>query len=202
MNNENNENELAPTPYYVNPQMYNQPNMYYNICPYQYYGSFPMYNAGFPQQLQNTYIPLPNGTEDERPIALKDYGPEPFVVNIEEATKQNNAFRRAIWTGKHLQLTLMSIRVGEDIGVEIHPNTDQFIRIEEGFGLVKMGDKKDKLDFQRNVNKDYAFIIPAGKWHNLINTGNIPLKVYSIYAPPQHKHGTVHETKADAMAAE
>lgn len=198
----NNENELTTSPNYVNPQMYNQPNMYYNVCPYQYYGSFPMYSAGSPQQFQNTYILLTGGTEEARPIAFKDYGPEPFIVNIEEAAEQNSAFRRALWTGKHLQLTLMSIRVGEDIGVEIHPNLDQFIRIEEGFGLVKMGDKKDRLDFQRYVNEDYAFIIPAGKWHNLINVGNKPLKLYSIYAPPQHKHGTVHETKADAMAAE
>lgn len=86
--------------------------------------------------------------------------------------------------------------------MEIHPYLDQFIRIEEGMGRVKMGDRKDKLDFQANVNKDYAFIIPAGKWHNLINIGNIPLKLYSIYAPPQHPYGTVHVTKAVAQAAE
>jgi mannose-6-phosphate isomerase-like protein (cupin superfamily) len=138
----------------------------------------------------------------KRFIKLKDYGPEPFVVNIEQATKQNNTFRTALWTGNHLQLTLMSIDVGEDIGLEVHPNLDQFIRIEEGQGLVKMGDKKDKLDFQTKVYDDYAFIIPAGKWHNLINTGHKPIKLYSIYAPPQHPYGTVHETKADSEAAE
>ncbi|WP_330389510.1 cupin domain-containing protein [Geosporobacter ferrireducens] len=132
----------------------------------------------------------------------KDYGPKPFVVNIEEATKQNNTFRTALWTGSHLQLTLMSINVGEDIGLEIHPNLDQFIRIEEGQGLVKMGDRKDRLDFQEKVYDDFAIIIPAGKWHNLINTGCKPLKLYSIYAPPQHPHGTVHETKAIAETAE
>jgi mannose-6-phosphate isomerase-like protein (cupin superfamily) len=96
----------------------------------------------------------------------------------------------------------MSINVGDDIGLEIHPNVDQFIRIEEGQGLVRMGDSKDNLNFQRKVCDDFAFIIPAGKWHNLINTGNKPLKLYSIYAPPQHPHGTVHETKAIAQAAE
>jgi mannose-6-phosphate isomerase-like protein (cupin superfamily) len=101
-----------------------------------------------------------------------------------------------------LQLTLMSIRVGGDIGLEIHPNVDQFIRIEEGQGIVKMGDRKDRLDFQERVYDDFAFIIPAGKWHNLINTGNKPIKLYSIYAPPQHPHGTVHKTKAIAQAAE
>lgn len=135
-------------------------------------------------------------------IVLKDYGPEPFVVNIDRATKRNNTFRTALWTGDHLQLTLMSINVGEDIGLENHPDLDQFIRIEQGQGLVKMGSSKYNLDFQRRVSDDYAIIIPAGTWHNLINTGNRPLKLYSIYAPPQHPKGTVHRTKADALAAE
>jgi mannose-6-phosphate isomerase-like protein (cupin superfamily) len=140
--------------------------------------------------------------EDDSFIKLKDYGPQPFVVNIEEATTQNNNFRTALWTGEHLQLTLMSIKVGGEIGLEMHSDLDQFIRIEEGQGLVKMGDRKDRLDFQENVYDDFAFIIPAGKWHNLINTGRKPIKLYSIYAPPQHPKGTVHKTKADADAAE
>jgi mannose-6-phosphate isomerase-like protein (cupin superfamily) len=101
-----------------------------------------------------------------------------------------------------LQLTLMSINVGEDIGLESHPNLDQFIRIEQGQGIVKMGDRRDYLDFQQRVCADFAFIIPAGKWHNLVNTGNVPLKLYSIYAPPQHPPGTVHVTKEAALAAE
>ena len=129
------------------------------------------------------------------PIDLRDYGPEPFVVNIEEATLQNNFFRLALWTGCYLQLTLMSVNVGEDIGLEMHPYVDQFIRIEQGQGLVKMGDHQCNLDFQRNVYDDYIILIPAGKWHNLINTGNVPLKLYSIYAPPEHPRGTVHVTK-------
>lgn len=129
---------------------------------------------------------------------LKDYGPDPFVVNIEEITKRNNNYRLALWTGSYLQLTLMSIRVGGDIGLEVHPDLDQFIRIEQGQGLVMMGDRKDRLDFRRRVYDDYAFIIPAGKWHNLINIGNVPIKLYSIYAPPEHPHGTIHRTKEDA----
>lgn len=133
---------------------------------------------------------------------FNDYGPQPFVVNIEEATKQNNNFRTTLWTGEHLQLTLMRINPGEDIGLELHPNLDQFVRIEEGNGIVKMGAQKDYLNFQKNVSADYAFIIPAGTWHNLINTGREPLKLYSIYAPPQHPYGTIHVTKADAEAAE
>ena len=127
-----------------------------------------------------------------------DSGPAPFVVNIHQATRQNNTFRTVLWTGDHLQLTLMSIRPGEDIGLENHPNLDQFLRIEQGQGLVKMGSCKDNLDFQRRVSSDDAIIIPAGTWHNLINTGSVPLKLYSIYAPPQHPKGTVHQTKADA----
>lgn len=133
---------------------------------------------------------------------LTDYGPKPFVTNIEQATKQNNNFRTALWTGNHLQLTLMSINAGEDIGLECHPNLDQFLRIEQGQGLVKMGTSKDNLDFRRKVSDDYAIFVPAGTWHNLINTGKKPLKLYSIYAPPQHPKGTVHKTKKEAMAAE
>jgi len=132
----------------------------------------------------------------------KDYGPLPIVVNIEQATLANDAFRRALWTGNHLQLTLMSIPVGEDIGVEMHPDVDQFIRVEQGEGLAQFGDRRDNLFFRRRVGPSDAVLIPAGTWHNIKNTGNVPLKVYSIYAPPQHPRGTVHQTKADAMAAE
>ena len=148
------------------------------------------------------YRRCPCPTNRNNYIILKDYGPEPFVINIDQATKQNNTFRTALWSGSHLQLTLMSINIGEDIGLENHPNLDQFIRIEQGQGLVKMGQSKDNLDFQRRVGDGYAIIIPTGTWHNLINIGNIPLKLYSIYAPPQHPKGTVHMTKADAMVAE
>ncbi len=173
-----------PCPYHINKSLYYPENMYnyYRMYPYPYWNNTPSYNPNYRKQYTK----------------LKDYGPEPFVVNIDEITKRNNTFRTALWTGKHLQLTLMSINVGEDIGLEVHPNLDQFIRIEEGQGLVKMGNRKDKLDFQEEVYDDYAIIIPAGKWHNLINTGNKPLKLYSIYAPPQHPYGTVHKTKADA----
>lgn len=129
---------------------------------------------------------------------IRDYGPEPFVVNIEKVTKENNTFRTALWTGEHLQLTLMSIPVGESIGLEIHPDTDQFIRLEQGEGLVQMGANRNNLNFQRRIGRDFAFIIPAGTWHNLINVGNEPIKLYSIYAPPKHPRGTVHKTKAEA----
>ncbi len=129
---------------------------------------------------------------------LIDYGPKPFAINIDKAAKQNTNYRTALWTGKHLQLTLMSIRVGGDIGLEIHPDTDQFLRIEEGKGIVKMGTRRDKLDYVKKVHEDYAIFVPAGTWHNLINTGNKPIKLYSIYAPPNHPHGTVQKTKESA----
>lgn len=133
-------------------------------------------------------------------LELKDYGSNPFVINIEEATEQNNNYRLALWTGSKLQLTLMSIDVGGDIGLEMHPDTDQFLRIEEGDGLMVMGDSQNNLNYRQNVSNNYAIIIPAGKWHNLINIGNKPLKVYSLYAPPQHPFGTIQPTKAIAMA--
>ena len=131
------------------------------------------------------------------PNYIKDYGAEPIIVNIENVTKQNDTFRTALWSGKHLQLTLMNLKPGESIGLEIHPEVDQFIRIEEGTGFVQMGNAKNNLTFQQKVFDNYAFIIPAGKWHNLTNIGNIPLKLYSIYAPPNHPKGTIHYTKAD-----
>jgi len=183
-----------PCAYCANAQLCNA----YKMQQCLYFTNSPMFNPGLLNQSINQYSPYTGQANKCKPINLKDYGPEPFVVNIEEATIQNYNFRTALWTGKHLQLTLMKINAGEDIGLEVHPNLDQFVRIEEGQGLVKMGDTKSKLDFQANVAADYAFIIPAGKWHNLINTGYTPLKLYSIYAPPQHPYGTVHKTKADA----
>jgi len=159
-----------------------------------------MHNLNTWSQFPNQYIPYIKPAEHNSPINLKDYGPNPFIVDLEKAAEQNNNFRTALWTGPHLQLTLMSLNVHEDIGLEMHPNLDQFIRIEEGQGLVKMGKSKDNLDIQANVREGYAFIVPAGTWHNLINTGNRPLKLYSIYAPPQHPYGTVHKTKKDAEA--
>ena len=158
------------------------PNISYSPYQYPYWGHPPVHHPCPPIQ----------------PIRLKDYGPCPYVVNIEEATKQNDYYRIALWTGEYLQLTLMSINSGDDIGLELHEDHDQFIRIEEGQGIIMMGDSKDKLDFKAAVYDDYAIFIPAGKWHNLINTGRTPLKLYSIYAPPEHPRGTLHRTKADA----
>ena len=113
----------------------------------------------------------------------------------------NTNFRTAIWTGRYAQMTLMSIPVCSDIGLEIHPETDQIIRIEQGMALVKMGQRKNELKFQMEVCKDDTIFVPAGTWHNVINIGRTPLKVSSIYAPPHHPAGTVHRTKEEAEAA-
>lgn len=190
-------------PYYANFQAVNPSNVYnpYGMSYYPYCLNKPMYNSGFQGQFRHRHNPY-SAQINNPVIELKDYGPDPFVVDIEKATKQNNTFRTALWTGKYFQLTLMSIGAGEDIGLEMHPDVDQFIRIEEGQGLVLMGDSMHDLNYQRRVYDDYIIIIPAGKWHNVINVGNKPIKLYSIYAPPQHPHGTVHETKEMAEAAE
>lgn len=135
-------------------------------------------------------------------IELKDHGPKPYTVDIEEATLQNSNFRTALWTGKHLQMTLMHIPKGGEIGLEKHDSIDQFLRLEQGKGRVQMGDTKDNLDFEQEVTDDWVVLVPAGKWHNITNIGDDPLKIYSIYTPPEHDHGTVHETKAESDAEE
>ena len=139
---------------------------------------------------------------DAEPVVLKDYGAEPTTLNIESYTLANENFRTALWTGANLQVTLMSIPAGGDVGLERHHDIDQFLRVEEGTARVMMGDSEDNLDFVREVSDDYAILVPAGKWHNIVNTGDKPLKIYSIYAPAEHPHGTVHKTRQEAMEAE
>jgi mannose-6-phosphate isomerase-like protein (cupin superfamily) len=125
-----------------------------------------------------------------------------WSANIEQATTTNSTFRTVLFSGKAMQLTVMSVAPGEDIGVEMHEHTDQFLRVEAGSARVVMGPSKDELDEIHELTRDWVVIVPAGTWHNVINTGNEPLKLYSIYAPPQHPPGTVHATKADSEAAE
>lgn len=137
-----------------------------------------------------------------RPPQALDQGPNPLIVNIDLLTKVNPNYRTALWTGNHLQVTLMSIPVGGDIGLEVHPDVDQFIRIEEGEALAVLGPQRDNLNDQRRIDNSFAVIVPAGTWHNIINTGRTPLKLYSIYAPPNHPFGTIHRTKEEAEKAE
>ena len=131
-----------------------------------------------------------------------DKGPNPYSTNVEHMAMRNPNFRTAIWTGCHLQMTLMSIPICGEIGLEIHPDTDQIIRIEQGTAMVRMGKDKNQMDYQKNICQGDAVFIPAGTWHNMINMGRTPLKVSSIYAPPNHPRGTIHRTKADAEREE
>lgn len=133
---------------------------------------------------------------------IVDYGPEPFVANIHQMAIKNNYFRTALWTGKHMQMTLMTIPVRGEIGLELHSNLEQFLYIESGKGIVKMGSTKEKLNYQKDIYNGMGIFIPANTWHNLINTSNVPIKLFSIYAPPQHPFGTIHQTKEIADAAE
>ncbi len=136
------------------------------------------------------------------PLVFTDHGAHPTVLNIEEYTLGNEHFRTTLWTGNNLQVTLMSIPVGSEIGLELHSDIDQFLRIEEGLGEVRMGDTRENLDFVREVSDDCAVFVPAGKWHNIVNKGEKALKIYSIYAPAEHPHGTVHKTRQEALEAE
>ncbi|MGI6074504.1 MAG: cupin domain-containing protein [Fermentimonas sp.] len=134
-------------------------------------------------------------------VEFKDFGPAPFVFDVEDYTLQNETFRTAIWTGEHMQMTVMSIPAGGEIGLEMHPDIDQFLRIESGSGIVYLGDAEDNFTIKERVGDDFGIFIPAGKWHNLVNDSDEPIKLYSIYAPVEHPHGTVHRTAEEAIEA-
>lgn len=125
-----------------------------------------------------------------------------WVGNIEEATTGNDHFREALFTGGSLQLTVMSLAPGEEIGAEMHDHLDQFIRVESGRATVTMGPSEDEVTETHRLEDDWAVIVPGGTWHNVVNDGDEVLKLYSIYAPPEHPEGTVHRTKAEADTAE
>ena len=119
-----------------------------------------------------------------------------FVDDIEDLTESNKDFRRVLYTGKHLQLVLMTLQPGEEIGEEVHDTHDQFFRFEKGKGEVWIDGQKHK------VKADVGVIVPAGARHNVINTGDKPLKLYTLYGPPEHRDGVVRATKAEAEAGE
>ncbi|MEW2412482.1 cupin domain-containing protein [Streptomyces sp. NPDC046866] len=131
-------------------------------------------------------------------MTIRDIGPEPQSFDLEKAVLDNTDYRAVAWSGKYLQLTLMSIPVGEDIGLEAHPETDQFLRLDAGRGRVQMGRTKDGLDFDREVGDGWAVFVPAGTWHNITNIGDEPLQLYAVYAPTHHAAGKIHATAADA----
>lgn len=119
-----------------------------------------------------------------------------FVDDIDRLTVENKDFRLVLYTGKHLQLVLMALRPGEEIGEEVHDDHDQFFRIEKGEGEVWIDGQRTK------IKADDAIIVPAGARHNVINTGDKKLKLYTVYGPPDHKDGIVRATKAEAEATE
>ena len=125
-----------------------------------------------------------------------------WLADIERLTLENTDFRRVVYTGEHTQLTLMRLAPGEDIGWETHGHLDQFLRLEQGQARVEFGSSKDSIDESLDVSDDWALIVPAGVWHNVVNTGQTEVKLYSLYSPPEHPDGTVHVTKAEADAAE
>lgn len=119
-----------------------------------------------------------------------------FIGDIEDLTEENTDFRRVLYTGRHLQLVLMSLEPGEEIGEEVHDDRDQFFRVEEGEGEVWIDGNRTEIE------DDTAIVVPAGARHNIVNTGDEPLRLYTLYAPPEHRDVTVHPTKADADASE
>lgn len=125
-----------------------------------------------------------------------------WVDDIEKLTVENTNFRTVIYTGEHSQLTVMSVPPGGEVGWEAHGQLDQFLRLEQGKARLDFGETKDAVDESHEVEDDWAFIVPAGVWHNVVNIGDEDVKLYSIYSPPEHPDGTVHATKADADADE
>jgi mannose-6-phosphate isomerase-like protein (cupin superfamily) len=137
------------------------------------------------------FLSIPYLSSEEERMSEKGY-----VVNIEERTVKNDYFREVLFTAPHSQLVVMSLKPGEEIGEEVHADVDQFIRFEEGEGKVILDNEEHK------VQGEDAVVIPAGSKHNVINTSSDQtLKLYTIYTPPEHKPGTIHKTKAEAMAA-
>lgn len=131
---------------------------------------------------------------------IDDVGPRPNAFDIERTTKQNPDYRAVAWSGRYLQVTLMSIPVGGSIGLEAHPQTDQFLRLEAGRGRAQMGAAKDDLSFDKQVADGWCVLVPAGTWHNITNIGTLPMQVYAIYAPAHHTPGKVQATAAIAAA--
>ena len=129
---------------------------------------------------------------------LEDIGPQPHAFDLEKHTLENSNYRTVAWSGRYLQVTLMSIPVDSDIGMEMHPETDQFLRLDAGQGRVQIGAAKDQLTFQREVTDGWCILIPAGYWHNVTNTGDEPMQIYAVYAPAHHKPGKIHKTAHEA----
>lgn len=131
---------------------------------------------------------------------IADIGPQPQAFDLERATQENPDYRSVAWSGRYLQVTLMSIPVGGSIGLEAHPQTDQFLRLDAGRGRVQMGATKDDLTFEKDVSDGWCVLVPAGTWHNITNIGTTPMQVYTVYAPAHHAPDKVQATAAVAEA--
>jgi mannose-6-phosphate isomerase-like protein (cupin superfamily) len=135
-------------------------------------------------------------------VTIKDIGPQPQSFDLEKAAVENDNYRAVAWSGTYLQLTLMSIPPGEDVGLEAHPGTDQFLRLDAGRGRVQMGPAEDHLEFEQEVEDGWAIFVPAGTWHNVTNIGDGPMRLYAVYAPVHHAAGVVQATAEAAERAE
>ena len=130
---------------------------------------------------------------------LKDYGGAPLILNLPVAAAHNENYRQALWTGDHLQLTVMTIPQGGEIGAEMHDTLDQMLRVESGVALVRIGEEAGRLRDARRIGAGSVFLIPAGAYHNVLNVGREPLRLSSVYAPPAHPKGTVHKTRDEQI---
>lgn len=135
-------------------------------------------------------------------MKITDNGPQPNAFDLETATTENSNYRTVAWTGRYLQVTLMSIPPDSSIGLEMHPDTDQFIRLDSGQGRATMGPTEHDLSFQKDVSDGWSVQVPAGTWHDIINTGEEDMRLYVVYAPVHHTAGIVQQSAADAEADE
>ena len=127
-----------------------------------------------------------------------DYGGEAVAFNVRDVAVKNKYYRRGVWTGKYLQMTVMDIPPNSDVGLEKHDDTEQLLMVMQGVGTVYMGESEDSVKKLGVATPDYVIIVPAGTYHNVMNNSLRPLKLMSIYAPPHHKKGVIQRTKQDA----
>ncbi len=161
------------------------------------YGGLGVSNS---EQIHRALVPRSRPRAGIRTQTERNHDMTMWIADIEKTTLENDNFRTVAFTGKHTQLTLMSLKPGEDIGWESHSNLDQFLRLEQGRGRLELSEAEDFVGKSYPIEDDWAFIVPAGVWHNVVNTGDVDLKLYSLYSPPEHPADTVHVIKAEVAA--
>jgi mannose-6-phosphate isomerase-like protein (cupin superfamily) len=125
-----------------------------------------------------------------------------WVGNVGETVRASSYFRQVVFTGHEMQLVVMTLQPGEDIGLEVHDHVEQFIRVESGRATVTLGPSEHEITEAHDIAAGWAVVVPAGTWHNVLNSGGGDLQLSTIYGPPQHADGTIHKTRAEATAAE